>query len=435
MNDPIFLTHLQQHYLSHQGKDAFKSLREKSWQRLLELGLPDKSHEAFRYVSLRELYPLSFGFPNPKLIDKSLFFDAILPECKHSHLIFIDGRFSPDLSDISALPPQTLLLPLDEAIQSHASFLQHHFSFSIKEESDPFTLVNFALHANGVFFYLPPKLEATSPVQSLHLFTGSEPIIACPRLYLTAGAQSRLHWINISHHFQSGASHLILPATEISLEDGASLDLLNVVDEAQGTWHLESVRANLKKNARFRSLHFTFGAKAVRQSYRVHLKGENSEADLKGLWMLSKNRTAHTHAVVEHEAPYTRSMQLFKGVLSDASQSSFEGQILVQPEAQKTEAYQLNNNLILSRGAVANCKPNLEIFADDVKASHGATVSQLDQEQLFYLTTRGIDPNCAKRLLIGGFCREIIERIPYDLLLQRMLHHVESLEPMTPGAS
>jgi Fe-S cluster assembly protein SufD len=124
-------------------------------------------------------------------------------------------------------------------------------------------------------------------------------------------------------------------------------------------------------------------------------------------------------------------MQLFKGVLSDASQSSFEGKILVRPEAQKTEAYQLNKNLILNQGAVANSKPNLEIFADDVKASHGATVSQLDQEQLFYLSTRGIDINQARRLLISGFCREMIERIPYDSLLQKMLRQIQ----MITGAS
>lgn len=168
------------------------------------------------------------------------------------------------------------------------------------------------------------------------------------------------------------------------------------------------------------------GGKAVRQSYCIQLKGENSEVNLSGLWMLDGNRTAHTHAIVDHEAPRTRSMQRFKGVLNDHSQSSFEGKILVRAEAQKTEAYQLNNNLILSQGSIANSKPNLEVFADDVKASHGATVSQLEEEQLFYLSTRGIDPILARRLLIGGFCREMIDKISYDSLLKKWNQKIEA---------
>ncbi len=431
----VFLNHLQ----SLQRHDTFNHFREKSWHRLLELGLPHRSHEAFRYVHLKELYQTSFGFYHPKTADKSSFIDAILPECRHSHLVFVDGQFSLELSDISALPPQTILLPLDEAFRSHASFLNPHISHSLKEEKDPFALINLALHSKGLFFYLPPKLEIKSPVQTLYLFTTREPIVALPRLYLTVGAQGRLNWIATAHHFHPNLSHFVLPHTEIFLEEGSTLNWLNAIDSAQTSqtsqtsWIFESVRADVKKSARFHTLNFTFGAKAVRQSYRINLKGENSEADLNGLWMLSKNRTAHTHAIIEHEAPHTRSMQRFKGVLQESSQSSFEGKILVRPEAQKTEAYQINNNLIIGQNAIANSKPNLEIFADDVKASHGATVSQLDQEQLFYLTTRGIDPNHARSLLIDSFCREMINRIPCDSFLQKMLRAIETF--VTSGAS
>ncbi|MES2122471.1 MAG: SufD family Fe-S cluster assembly protein, partial [Chlamydiota bacterium] len=174
--------------------------------------------------------------------------------------------------------------------------------------------------------------------------------------------------------------------------------------------------ATLKKDARLQSFTLTSGAKSVRHSYGVQLNGENAEAELKGLSMLSGNRTSHAHVKMVHAAERTRSMQKFKTVLSDASQSSFEGKILVHAIAQKTEAYQLNNSLILSPGAVANCKPNLEIFADDVKASHGATISQIDPQQLFYLTTRGIDEKTARELLVQGFCREMTDQLPYPFL-------------------
>ena len=408
MSEQTFLTQLQEQFDRSLKNDALKTFREKGWQQLLNSGLPAKSHEAYRYVSLKELYLSSFDFSQESSIEKSHFAEEILPECKHSHIIFLNGRFSPNLSDISALPKQAVLLPLDEAQRLQASFLQNHLTRSLKEENDPFALINLALHSEGAFFYLPPKIEVTVPIQCLHVMTGNKS--ALPRLYLVLGAESQMRWI-VTYHSTEGAAHLLMPTMEISLEEGASLNVLNIVDTMPTSWHMESVRATLKKNARLHSLSVTTGAKAVRQSYRVQLKGEGSEANLNGLWMLGKNRTSHIHAIVDHEAPHTHSMQLFKGVLNDVSQSSFEGKILVREAAQKTEAYQLNNNLILSQGAIANSKPNLEVFADDVKASHGATMSQLDEEQLFYLSTRGIGEPEARRLLIGGFCREMIEQI------------------------
>ncbi len=407
-----FLTQL--HQLFQANGNAF---REKSWARLLELGLPTKSDEAFRYVPLRELYKASFGLSPFAPMEKESFADAILPECVHSYLVFVDGHFSPVLSDLSALPPQIVLLPLEEAMRSHGSFLQQHLARSLKEENDPFALLNLALHQKGVFFYLPPHLQMPCPVQVLHLFSGKQAVVSCPRLHLVLGAQSKLSCVTTSY---GQGTQLFVPATEITLEEGAKLEWIQAVECPADSWQLESVRASLKKNARLCARNFTFGAKAVRQSYRIVLKGEEASADLNGLWVLKGNHTAHVHAVVEHEAPSTRSMQLFKGVLSDASQSSFEGKILVRKEAQKTQAYQLNKNLILSQGAIANSKPNLEVFADDVKASHGATVSQLNPDQLFYLSTRGIDRITAQHLLVSGFCREMIEPIPYHSLFQRL---------------
>lgn len=406
MSEQTFLTHLESHF--EEGP-----FRKEGWQKLAACGLPLKSHEAFRYVHLRELYTSTFRKNQSEAVD---FSEAILPECKHSHIVFVNGHFSPQHSDLTALPSQTVVLPLDQAMQAHGSFLKGHLTRSIKEENDPFALANLALHRTGAFVYVPPKLEVAVPLQCLSIATGDEPTLIAPRLHLVLGAHSSLRCILTT---EGQASHFNIPTEEISLEEGASLDLLQLVD-AEPYWHFETLRASLKKNARLNTLAVTFGGRAMRHSYRVQLKGEGSEASLNGLWMLKGNRSSHTHALVEHEAPHTRSMQRFKGTLNDHSQSSFEGKILVRPEAQKTEAYQLNNNLILSQGAVANSKPNLEIFADDVKASHGATFAQINQEQLFYLQTRGIEPDLARCLLIQGFCREMITGIPYDSLLKKI---------------
>lgn len=409
------LEQLQTQFNRLEKDDSLSSFRSLSWQKFCEMGLPTKSHEAFRYVSLRDLYNASFEAPTGQEIDPS---DAILPECKQAYIVFVDGVFKPHLSNV----PQAILLEV--AIHSKASFLKHYLTRAIKEESDPFTLLNFSLHSQGAFFYLPPKVNLGT-IQCLHVITENKPQVLTPRLHIVAGAHSQMSWVWTTHSLHTETSHLILPAVEISLEEGAHLQVWNMHD-APSSWTFESVRASVKKNASFRLFSSTTGAKTVRQSYRVQLDGENAEADLSGLWMLSGNRTAHTHATIDHRAPHTRSMQLFKGIVRDASQSSFEGKILVQQEAQKTEAYQLNNNLILSPGAVANSKPNLEVFADDVKASHGATFSQLDQDQIFYLTTRGIDPHVAKHLLIGGFCREMVNKISIPSLLHKMQDRIKT---------
>lgn len=419
MSETTFLSHLRTHFEKIPATDPFRSVREKGWQRLSEIQLPNRSHEAFRYVTLREFYLESFAFADAAEVSKESFQEAILPECRHSHIVFVDGVFSSELSDLSALPEQVICLPLNLAMKTHGSFLQNHLARSLKEENDPFALVNLALHTQGVFLYVPPKLEIESPLQILSVQTGGTPKAHFPRVHLVVGSHSRLRAFATAHTVGPDAPHLCVPALEIFLDEAASLDYVECFD-AQPAWHLESLRAALKRNACLSAMNVTCGGHVLRHSYRVFLKGENSEVNLSGLWMLNGKSTAHTHAIVEHEAPHTRSMQRFKGVLSGTSQSSFEGKIFVRPEAQKTEAYQINNNLILSQGAQAHAKPNLEIFADDVKASHGATVAQLDPEQLFYMQTRGLSPEMARHLLIGGFCRELIEKIPCDSLVKKM---------------
>ena len=176
---------------------------------------------------------------------------------------------------------------------------------------------------------------------------------------------------------------------------------------------LSDFRATLKSNATLKHLALTTSGSLNRNRLKLALLGDNASTLLQGLWSLSENHQCHTNVHVEHVFPNCRSLQKFKGVLKKQAQSSFEGKIYVHPEAQKTEAYQLNQNLLLSDAAVANAKPNLEIFADDVKASHGATMSEVDEEQLFYLQSRGLTKERARTLLVSGFIQEILDQIPY----------------------
>ncbi len=209
---------------------------------------------------------------------------------------------------------------------------------------------------------------------------------------------------------------------DIVLEENAVCSCVDLSDSNQG-WALNYLRSTLKKEATLNYTTAIFGNRTLRQSLKASLLGEKGKVVLQGVWNLHQQAHAHLHVHVEHLAPLGRSLQKFKGVLSDTSQSSFEGKIYIHPDAQKTEAYQLNQNLLLGDYVIANTRPNLEIFADDVKASHGATVSQIDEESLFYLKSRALSSTTAKQLLIRGFIQEILDHIPIPSVKNKVKNH------------
>lgn len=392
--------------------DPLHKIKSKAWDHFLELGLPTRKSEVFRYIKLKSLYSQSFETSQNKTIDPESISSFVYPECKQSVLVFVNGHYNPELSNFEAIPKRLVICPLSEAIRTYGAFLNNQWAKGMKEEVDPFAALNAALHQEGVFIYLPPKIFVEIPLQILHVIDTEEvPMLLSPRLHLFAGSQSEIDLVS-TQAILSGQKYWINQVEDFTIEEGAHLRHTQAAcDESADSWHFDAVRANLKRDSRFKTVSVTNGSKTVRNDYRMTLAGENAEALLNGIWMLNNTREAHTHILMEHQAPNCRSMQLYKGVLDGASCSSFEGKILVRQAAQKTEAFQLNNNLILSDKAHADSKPNLEIFADDVKASHGATVGQLDPDQLFYMKTRGFSDAEAKNLLVYGFCEEVLEMI------------------------
>lgn len=399
-----FQSLLAQRFLESPKQDLLGKLKVKAWERFEEIGLPARTHEVFRYLKMRHLYALR---PEFSVLPPSEYPIAahILPECATSHLVFINGVFSPQLSQF---PERIVVTTLSAAAGTYGALISNSWNLSIKEELDPFALVNLALQQEGAFVYIPPKFTSAAPIQILHYITG-EHLGLMPRLQVFAGAHSKTIF-QTTYAFENCKDIWINQVAELAVEENASVKFVQHGSTfPEDLWLFDAVRATLKRDSHLQTTHFTRGSKSVRYDYRVNLTGENGEADLNGLWILDDKKEAHSHVLMNHQAPNCRSNQLFKGVLNGSSQSSFEGKIYVHREAQKTEAFQRNNNLILSDGAIANSKPNLEIFADDVKASHGATVGQLDQEQVFYMKTRGLTEADANALLIHGFCAEVLE--------------------------
>lgn len=405
------------------AEDSLKPVRAKAWDHFLEIGLPDKKTEVFRYIKIpallsQSLVPAPFVSISPPLIET-----FVRPECRHSFLVFINGHYAPLFSNRSAIPNSVIIDYLHEANKTYNILLGNHWAKSISAETDPFAILNTALHKNGLFIYIPPKTKLAQTIQIVHFNTIQEPSFTNARLHIFAGAHSDTQFL-ITKTTEQGI-YLQNLAQELFLEEGASISFMQTESKKSlNGWLFDSLRANLKKNSCLKTFLTSAGGICNRYDYKVSLSGENSEVSLNGLWSLQEKNECHVNVLVDHQSPYCRSMQLFKGVLRDASFSSFEGKILVRPLAQKTEAFQLNNNLLLSPGSQAKSKPNLEIYADDVKASHGATVGRLAQEHLFYLKSRGFTDLQAKQFLVHGFCKEIIDLMPLPSLQEELLNNI-----------
>lgn len=394
-----------------QASDSLQKLKNKSFDHFLELGLPTKRTEVFQYVKLRQLFAKELTYSEPFLLNQQEVSPHILPECEDSYLTFVNGTFRAELSSIKSQPSKVVVIPLSEAMRTFNSLLSNSAAKQLQIETDPFVALNGALAKEASFVYIPKGTVLEKPLQILHFLDSSKTSLISPRVEFFMGVQAEAKIVSKVIPL-SGEDYFVNSTLNFSLEEGAKVNLTHaVVGLPSKSWYFEAVRVLQKRDSSFESVNVTDGAQGVRFDYHAILEGENAECYLNGLWLLSGNREAHNHVRMEHLAPNCRSMQFFKGALKDFSHSSFEGKIYVHREAQKTQAFQLNNNLLLSERAQADCKPNLEIFADDVKATHGATVGQIDESELFYLMTRGISKEVAKNLLIAGFLEEIIQKI------------------------
>lgn len=406
-----FQKNLEEHFHTTAKKER-ASIHNQAWDRFLQLGLPTKEMEVYRCIKLRSLYQQSFALAEPATCTLQDLTPYFLPECKGAVLVFVNGFFHPTLSQTAAIPDRIVISSFQEAQRTYGTFIHHHLTTSLKEESDPLTAANAALNDGGAFLYLPPKSVVTTPIQLLFVVNAETAIHLFPRLTVFCGAHSQLSLVS-TQAVLAGTRYCLNQCTDMIIEEGAHAALYQIHDEnPPEAWHFDAFRATLKQHSTCKVFAMTNGCAAMRSDYRVVLKGENADVQLHGIWMLQKKREAHTNVLVDHQAPRCHSMQTYKGVLNDSGRSSFEGKIFVGKLAQHTDAFQLNRNLLLSGRASAHSKPNLEIFADDVKASHGATVGPPDDEQLFYLKTRGCTSSDAKKILVQGFCQEVIDHIP-----------------------
>lgn len=318
--------------------------------------------------------------------------------------------------DLSQITKQAIALPMKEAKKTYALFIENRMKERLRSEKDYFAALSSAIYENGYFIYVPPGTVIEEPIPLIMNYSGTFSHFAPQiQVYIGKGASVKFVLKPQFHQFESG---IVNGVVDLYLDRESKCQWIDESIIPEHALYINSVRASVKRESKLEFWSLTKGSNFFKQDLQVLLLEEGSEVSLKGAALLSEKNVSHTQVLIEHKAPNTKSRQHFKAVMKDKSSSTFEGKIFVEPEAQKTEAYQLNNNLLLGKESSVFCKPNLEIFADDVKASHGATVSRLSDEELFYLRTRGISKEEAGLYLSSGFLDEIIKDIPAWYLIQ-----------------
>lgn len=394
--------------------EAERSGREPQWlararrealEAFLRRGFPSAREEAWRYTNpapiARTRFVPSTAAPRPEIGRDAL------PELADdaARLVFVDGRFAPELSSLEAGTAR--VASLAQVIEREPALVEERLARA-SDFTHPFEALNAALFVDGAFVHVPRGLALERPIHVVHVLTPrAEPLAVFPRSLVVVEERAQATLVErVVGPSQGGV--LCAPVTAIQLAEGARLDRYALDEPGEAAFVVAKARARLGRAAFLRSHQLVFGAAIARTELDVELAGEGAECELAGLYALAGERRAECRTFVDHALPHGTSRQDYRGVLAGRSRGAFAGEVLVRQDAQKSDARQHNRNLVLSREATADTKPELRIHADDVKCAHGATIGRLDEAQVFYLRSRGIDEREARRALTRAFASAVL---------------------------
>jgi Fe-S cluster assembly protein SufD len=395
--------------------------RDAALARFAALGFPTRREEAWRFTNLRPLESVTF----PPAREGA----ALAPEqaapwrlAGPAHrLVLVAGRFAPELSEIGPLPEGAWLAPTARTLAERPDLARQAFDETDTSGGQAFTALNAALFADGFVLALEEGVALDRPVEIIHYGQAEAPASLHTRSAVLLGARSRA---TLVESFAGEGPYWTNAVAVLRLGPQSELRHLRLQDEGADAIHLAAIRATLGRAAQYRSFTLTVGARLSRYDAFVRLDGDKAQCNLDGAYLLRGEREATTATFVDHVAPGGVTRELFKGVVGDRAHGVFLGRIAVRPDAQKSDALQLNRNLLLSPRAAVDTKPELEILADDVKCSHGATVGDLDEAALFYLRARGIPEEEARGMLIEGFVVDALERIEDRAMREHFARHL-----------
>ena len=399
-----------------------KQTRADASGRFQSLGFPTTDDEEWRFTSVAPIAEARFALATDgrAALGSADLAPFRLTDLASTELVFVNGRYAADLSSVRPLPRGVRIESLASALATHAGEVEPYLTRVAAFERQPFTALNSALFADGAFVHVAATVALDAPIHVLFVSTADgAPTMAHPRVLVVGGESSQASIVE-SYVGPRGDRYFTNAVTEVVVSENASVDHYKLQHESLNAYHIGAMHVIGRRNARFQSHSVSFGGSLVRNDVIAVLDGEGIDCTLNGLYLGDGRRLVDNHTIIDHAKPHCGSREIYKGILADHARAVFNGKIIVRPDAQKTDAKQTNKALLLSEDAQINTKPQLEIFANDVKCTHGAAVGQMDDDAIFYLRTRGLSLDEARNLLVHAFAGEVLNRIPAEALRQRL---------------
>jgi Fe-S cluster assembly protein SufD len=417
---------------AHAASDPawLRARRTAAMVRFVERGLPTARDEAWRHTPTGPLAKGSFLPADPAARASADSLEALpLPGLRGALLVLVNGRLSPELSSPDPAQPGVEVASLREVLRSQPGRLEGWLGLAADGRTGVFADLNAAFADDGAVVLLAPGTILKEPIHLAHLSAGDGASrVSYARTLVVAGRGSECRIVE-SFTSPAASTSLTNAVTEVVVEDNALVDRYKLQQEGPTALHVASLAVRLGRDARFVDHSLSFGAALSRNDIDVRFDAEGGDCALDGLFVVDGRRVADTHSRIEHAQPHCSSRQLYKGVLDGQARGVFNGLVVVRPGAQKTDALQMNRNLLLSREALVHSTPQLEILADDVKCKHGSTTGQLDANALFYLRSRGIGEAEARSLLTWAFASDLVRKLEIEPLRRSVGRHLQASLP------
>jgi Fe-S cluster assembly protein SufD len=423
LNNP-FLVQLQalERRADEVGPDWMRSLRRSALEQFEGRGFPTSDDEAWRNTNVGPIVDAEYRAPVAAAESVRA---ADLPPLAQidlggPRLVFVNGEYAPRLSRIENLPSGVWIGSLADAARQMPELLRGELQRAGAAATTAFESLNTALLEHGAVIRLADGVRLAEPVQLVFASGQADATTAIhPRTLIVTGEQSRLQlveaYVGLGPHV-----YLTNAVCHVRIGENGRVEHYRVQHESEQAFHVSTWSSHQGRNAQYASHNVDFGGRLVRHDVRAVLAGEGGSCSLNGLYLTHGRQHVDNHTTIDHAKPHCSSRELYKGILDDHSRSVFTGRIIVRPQAQKTDAKQSNPNLLLAPTALVRTRPQLEIYADDVKCTHGATVGQMDSDALFYLRSRGIDEGTARNLMIQAFAGEVLERVKIPALQEAL---------------
>lgn len=400
-----------------EGPDWLEPIRRGAMDRFTATGFPSTRDEEWRFTPLAPLAQRTWrqtaGSAGEVTRDQLAPFIFGHPEW--STLVFVDGAYSEALSYVGSLSRGVRVGSLGEALRTESTILEAHLTRHAPVESSAFTALSTAFMRDGGFLYVPANVDLAQPVHLIFVTTvEAAGAVAYPRNLIVLENGARASVIESYVSLSDSATYWTNAVTEVVIGANSWLEHTRIQRESERAYHIGLTQVQQQRDSHYRSFSLAMGSALARHNLHVRLNGENVETLMYGLYLTRGDQVVDNHTAIYHDRPNCRSWEVYKGVLDGRSRAVFNGKVFVKPEAQKTDAKQTNRNLLLSDAAKVNTKPQLEIFADDVKCTHGATVGRLDDVALFYARSRGVPAAEAQRLLTYAFAAEVVAEVALD---------------------